>query len=676
MNICPLPSVAFLSVLLFAASRAEGEIVLAEDFDGGGVNSSFTFASLGGAGGSVVSLPAPNGMAARVTNLNASNNNSIAFDAVPVQGARIVVELDFRMTDDAANAGAGGCCNEAADGFAFGLFETATYGAAGGLNPAGSGQNWEDPTVSPGFPGALVIGLDVFDEGGLGTIRAGGIGGPIDVLFLGAAPFRLNNNLFHRARLTVLDSGPNALITLILIEDVNGAATEHVIFSNRNVLNLDVDTLSARLIAGGRTGAAFVQTEIDNVSIDVVPKTDSDLNGLPDFWEELYELTDPDGHADGDLLTNLEEFERGTHPKDEDTDDDDLLDHVETQSGTFVSAEDTGTNPLDPDTDADGLIDSVETATMTYVSPVDTGTDPNVADSDNDQFGDGFEVTVGSDPNDAESFPMDPIDLGVGTVALVGGDLTDPENDGAPDANTNYNAVFAASEEAAFGTGEAAFNVFDNLVGGGTSKWCCGDGVTGFPTNPLWVSATFPEPYVLTSFTITSGDDSPERDPRVWEVQGSNDGASFTTIYRQDNAAASIFSQRLQVIKFAAGAHYPRPEAFTTFRFITFATGIGSGARFQLSELEFFGDPLDETPLRITEVTLDDDSLDIVWSSKPDTLYAIEWSVDGVIWGELDDSYPSGGSTTSYSYTGGDPDPLPDPEITPSIFLRVREQGG
>ncbi len=62
--------------------------------------------------------------------------------------------------------------------------------------------------------------------------------------------------------------------------------------------------------------------------------------------------------------------------------------------------------------------------------------------------------------------------LGTGTASLLGGDLTDPEDDGAPDADEGYNAKFTSSEEPGFGGGEFAFNVFDNQLGGGNAKWC------------------------------------------------------------------------------------------------------------------------------------------------------------------------------------------------------------
>ncbi len=62
--------------------------------------------------------------------------------------------------------------------------------------------------------------------------------------------------------------------------------------------------------------------------------------------------------------------------------------------------------------------------------------------------------------------------LGTGTGSLLGGDLTDPENDGNPEADVGYNAKFTSSEEPGFAGGENAFNVFDNQLGGGNAKWC------------------------------------------------------------------------------------------------------------------------------------------------------------------------------------------------------------
>lgn len=176
---------------------------------------------------------------------------------------------------------------------------------------------------------------------------------------------------------------------------------------------------------------------------------------------------------------------------------------------------------------------------------------------------------------------------GTGTGALIGGDLTDPENDGDPENNVNYNATFNASEEPTFGGAEGAFNVFDNQAGGGNMKWCCGD-QNNFPTNPIFVDATFASAVVLRRFTLTSGNDTPTRDPRVWQIQGSNDGTNFTTIFSQNDANNSLWTARDQVLEFDAGVDFTTPAAFTTLRFLTTATGATTGARFQLDEIEYF----------------------------------------------------------------------------------------
>ena len=90
--------------------------------------------------------------------------------------------------------------------------------------------------------------------------------------------------------------------------------------------------------------------------------------------------------------------------------------------------------------------------------------------------------------------------LGTGTAALIGGDLTDPEDDGVDGANTNWNwtSISASSEEK--WTSEGSFNVFDNKVGATNNKWCCNG-----PTQ--WISVGFSQPYILSHFTITSGND-------------------------------------------------------------------------------------------------------------------------------------------------------------------------
>lgn len=163
---------------------------------------------------------------------------------------------------------------------------------------------------------------------------------------------------------------------------------------------------------------------------------------------------------------------------------------------------------------------------------------------------------------------------------LKGGDLTDPEDDADPSAYVNYDAIFRASDEEFFNS-EGAFNVFDNTVGARDAKWCC-DGT------PVWVEADFgSNQFMLTSFTISSGNDVPRRDPDIWSILGSNDGMNYDTIFSYDDDGNSPFSARLQTVEYALGTDYKNDAAYSIFRYSAFSQ-VGGGLH-QINELEFFG---------------------------------------------------------------------------------------
>jgi hypothetical protein len=185
--------------------------------------------------------------------------------------------------------------------------------------------------------------------------------------------------------------------------------------------------------------------------------------------------------------------------------------------------------------------------------------------------------------------------LGVGTESLLGftegeGDLTDLGNDGdetlyVPPDLGGFDAEFFSSDEPGFGGGEFAYNVFDNILGPRNDKWCCG---TFFPQI---VGADFGEKrYILTHFTVSSANDTPNRDPRVWRIEGSVDNETWTTIFSHDDPGASLWTERLQVLLFMEGEDYEvQDEAYSMFRMVTDATALTDGAFFQVGEIEFFG---------------------------------------------------------------------------------------
>ena len=109
---------------------------------------------------------------------------------------------------------------------------------------------------------------------------------------------------------------------------------------------------------------------------------DTDSDGMPDWWEEMYDLNsvNPDDAAydlDGDGVVNLQEYLYGTNPRSSDTDSDAMPDGWEISNGLCPFANDAiadadndglvnveeyrhGTNPMLADTDGDGCSDKME----------------------------------------------------------------------------------------------------------------------------------------------------------------------------------------------------------------------------------------------------------------------------------------------------------------------------
>ena len=214
-----------------------------------------------------------------------------------------------------------------------------------------------------------------------------------------------------------------------------------------------------------------------------------------------------------------------------------------------------------------------------------------------------FLVILGCWNNQAQAYTV----LGTGTSALLGGDLTDPENNGVDGSNTNWNwsSIDASSEK--YWHLEGSYNVFDNKVGSSHDKWCCNG-----PTQ--WISVGFSQSYVLTHFTITSGNDVAGRDPDIFKIQGSNNGSDWTDIYSYSNNGTSPWgSTRYQVIKWTGGGDdFDTPAPYSYFRY--YVTSVVSGSMHQINEIEYFG-TADATPT-LSSSTPADDATDVTVSDN------------------------------------------------------------
>ena len=135
------------------------------------------------------------------------------------------------------------------------------------------------------------------------------------------------------------------------------------------------------------------QANLDNDAYGDVCDSDIDGDQIPNNWEQSYSFNqysaaDASLDTDSDGLTNLQEYQYGTHPRDADTDGDKAID------GWEVANNFDPLNPLDGvdpagDEDGDGLTNLEELA---------LGTDINNPDTDGDNMGDGDEVAIGRNP--------------------------------------------------------------------------------------------------------------------------------------------------------------------------------------------------------------------------------------------------------------------------------------
>lgn len=94
-----------------------------------------------------------------------------------------------------------------------------------------------------------------------------------------------------------------------------------------------------------------------------------------------------------------------------------------------------------------------------------------------------------------------------------------------------------------------------------------------------WVRFQANTPQVVVRYTITSANDVPNRDPRNWTLQGSNNGSTWTTLNTQTNQS---FSARFQTKSYTL----TNSTAYTYYRLNV--TAVQSGSIMQMSEWELF----------------------------------------------------------------------------------------
>lgn len=373
-------TLALCATLSFFAADARADVYM-EDF---------AFDPGGSAGNAFVT----DGFLQLSTNTN-GNNGAFHIPAIPDSSTGFVATFDFTIFDDSPNP--------PADGFSF------SYGPI----PPGS----LSAQAEEGWPGIMPVISFEIDTWMNGDTEVG-----VNVAVNGVdLPGGFTNGNILEDDTTV-----EGVATISWFPGVGASFSTTGLVTNADFVLLPTNFQgddSYTFAFAARTGGADQEVQIDNLVI-TTGAPDSDGDGLPDAWE-IAHMLDPDdngenpnnngvpgnpdngpmGDPDDDGLTNLEEFEARTDPRNPDSDGDTLLDGDEVHGTAGMRPP---TNPLSPDTDSDGLDDALETNSGVFNGAMDPGTDPTNADTDGDGSPDRREILNGTNPLDPDDFPSSP----------------------------------------------------------------------------------------------------------------------------------------------------------------------------------------------------------------------------------------------------------------------------
>lgn len=439
------------------------------------------------------------------------------------------------------------------------------------------------------------------------------------------------------------------------------------------------------LIDQGDSGKAVVldgdgNGMLGDPSAFVAREKDSDDDMMDDEWElAFFENLDRDGTGDFDEdgVLDLAEFESGLLPDNKDSDTDGLGDGVETNTGTWVSGENTGTDPRNADTDGDGLADGVETNTGTFVSASDAGTNPHSKDTDGDLAEDAREVAASTDPTDPNSFPTTTINQGQWSVELdipndeLASIVLDVENDEldfvtngntdmwtqrrdapmawAPNPNVPEGEMWSVETQVRYNGAEDAaqrvagllFYPDEDGLGGSEDGLDFGYGLNdwnnrgveaqGFGGTEVGDSG---QPFISAQddignpsaaflrIEIVEGGESDEY-TFFYKLEEADDWTELETVTSdQDNSRVAMF--------FKNGGGTAEEDRSVSFTY--FAIDDGNVDDF-----------------RITAITRTEDTVTLTWSSRAGKTYALEAAPNVSEWLEVDDGIESMGAETTFT---------------------------
>jgi hypothetical protein len=101
----------------------------------------------------------------------------------------------------------------------------------------------------------------------------------------------------------------------------------------------------------------------------------------------------------------------------------------------------------------------------------------------------------------------------------------------------------------------------------------------------LYIQLKFLKPQHVTSYTLTSGNDAPGRDPKDWKIAASDDGINWVDL---DTRAGEMFSDRGQTKNY----EMTNPKAYLFYRL--YITANNGDELFQMAEWRVTAVPLND----------------------------------------------------------------------------------
>ncbi|MBN2485718.1 MAG: fibronectin type III domain-containing protein [Bacteroidales bacterium] len=149
--------------------------------------------------------------------------------------------------------------------------------------------------------------------------------------------------------------------------------------------------------------------------------------------------------------------------------------------------------------------------------------------------------------------------------------------------------------------------------------------------NSGWIIFKTPSPTLVTQYAITSANDAPERDPKNWVLECSNDSIKWILAdSKQNQLFGGRFTRNLY--------QFDNDEEYTYYR-LSIQNTL-SGGMLQIAEIEFFGTggatitDIPAEPAALKAIAVTDNQIILTWNdlSSNEDGYEIFWSTDASDW--------------------------------------------